>query len=726
MTNNESNFQTASESSFNSDNQDSSELLSAICDDFSARVRAGEPVSVEDYVLAYPQHETDIRTAISALQLMDAVANKEAVPSANPLIPDRIGRFQIVRRLGAGAMGIVYEATHPTVSRRIAIKVLKAETRAAAGFRERFLREAEAASRLNHPNIVPFFDYGEDGNVAYMSMMYVDGIGLDQLLNRHYMAEPGESIVGRDFVQMARIGADVAGALAHAHSQHTIHRDIKPANLLLDGKGKVWVTDFGLAKLRDDDDDSLSTNGQMIGTPRYMAPEQLRGIAEERSDIYSLGITLLELVSGRPVWAKGDTSAETGLIDASAILRSNSLVPPELAKIISKACAPAPNKRYSKASELQFALNQFAHGGGKTDRRGESRSDAKGKFRDIVLGIGLMLGLTLAAILGSPKSKIETANDTTLVEQTQSDLKPELSLTAPVSVSIVSGTTDISDVLLTGSDPNGDPFSWQLAESPDSDAFIVQALSGHLCLRNPAQYSTPADADHNNTFDLSLVASDLAQPHVAVFTVDGESDGILITEPAMETSRRCQLPRRLLCVCTSSGKTFLHAHLSKDGTVAIYESDIEPDGGKPTTRLLQSNCKLSPFVRGLAQGPNSTFLAIIQTRAGFELQWLKLNKDHSFEATGQTLPIETSNPVGLSSLGENDFQLLESLDNGSIAISELAVTETRIIGRRELPAGWKSRERVLGMAAWKQTAASLGKTTERQEVRVKVSPETAD
>lgn len=726
MTNNESKFQTTSESSFPSDKKDTSELLSAICDDFSAKLRAGERVSVEDYVLAYPQHETDIRTAISALQLMNAVASQEVTRSTKPPIPNRIGRFQIVRRLGVGAMGIVYEATHPTVSRRIAIKVLKAETRAATGFRERFLREAEAASRLNHPNIVPFFDYGEDGSVAYMSMMYVDGISLDQLLNRHYMAEPGESIVGRDFVQMARIGADVAGALAHAHAQHTIHRDIKPANLLLDGKGKVWVTDFGLAKLRDDDDDSLSTNGQMIGTPRYMAPEQLRGIAEERSDIYSLGITLLELVSGSPVWAKGDTSAETGMIDASAVLRSNSLVPPELARIISKACAPAPNKRYSKASDLQFALNQFAHGGGKTDRRGESRSDAKGKFRDIVLGIGLMLGLTLAAILGSPKSKTETAADASSVEQTQPDLKPELSLTAPASVSIVDGMTDITDVLLTGSDPNGDPFSWQLEESPDSDAFIVQALSGHLCLKKPAQHSSPADADHNNIFDLSLTASDSAQPHVAVFTVDRTSGDILITEPAVATSRRCQLPSRLLCICTSVGQTFLHAHLSKDGTVALYESDIEPDSSKPTTRLLQSNCKLSPFIRGLAQGPDSAFLTIIQTRAGFELQWLRLNKDHSFEATGQALPIEAANPVGLSSLGDNDFQLLESLDNGSIVISELAVTGTRIVGRRELPAGWRSRERVLGMAAWQQTAASLGRTTERQEVRIKVIPQTTD
>lgn len=727
MKQNESNSYSSSQSSLIPDREDSSELIAAICDDFSARQRAGEQASVEDYVLAYPDREHDIRTAISAIQAMKVTAESKAVQLPETTIPDKIGRFQIVRRLGAGAMGIVYEATHPTVSRRIAIKVLKTETSAATGFRERFIREAEAASRLNHPNIVPFFDYGEDGNVAYMSMMYVDGISVDQLLKRYWMAEPGESFVGRDFAKIARIGADVAAALAHAHSLETIHRDIKPANLLLDSNGKVWVADFGLAMLRDEDS-ALSTAGQMVGTPRYMAPEQLRGIAGERSDIYSLGITLLELVSAGPVWTTGGSAEETGCVDASAILKPNRNVPPKLAKIIAKACAHSPEKRYAKASDLQFALNQFAHGGGKTDRRSESRSGIKGKLRDIVLAIGLTSALTLAAFLAIPNSATTTDKkiNSPIAKIELPNLIPEFASIETVEASVVEGSTEISDLLLTGSDPNGDPFSWQLAKSADSEAFVVQALSGHLCLKTPAWVTTATGTNTDKTFKLALMASDFCQPHVAVFAVDGTTGDVLVTEPALGIRRSLQLPRQMLCVCTSDGQTILHAHLSKDGTVALYESVIGPINGNLNTQLIQSNCKLSPFTQGLAQGPNSTFLAIVKTRQSHELQWLGLNKDGSFQVMGEPLPIECFNPIGLSSLGEYDFQLLESSDDGTIAISELAVTNTQIVGRRELPAGWKSRERILGMVAWTEKRPLISQPPKRQNVSVRVRPRPTD
>ena len=170
----------------------------------------------------------------------------------------------------------------------MAIKVLNTRGRDSGKFQDRFLREAEAASRLNHPNIVPFLDCGKDGDVAYLSMHYIDGQSLDHILEKVWQSVERDSCDGTavadsmaacDFQGIAKLGADVASAMQQAHLQGTIHRDIKPANLILDKSGKIWVTDFGLAKLRDDESD-LSRTGDLIGTPRYMAPEQIRGMAD--------------------------------------------------------------------------------------------------------------------------------------------------------------------------------------------------------------------------------------------------------------------------------------------------------------------------------------------------------------------------------------------------------------------------------------------------------------
>jgi serine/threonine protein kinase len=305
--------------------------------------------------------------------------------------PELLAGYRVLRQIGQGGMGVVYEAEHPRLSRKLAIKVLIGQKKHST-VPERFRREAEAASRLNHPHIVSVFDFGEQNGVQYLAMAMIDGVSLDVMLDQYRAAsrsgaetrssaglltmvtaapaaanveavgeQSGSEAIHRiigadaDFRQLARLGADIASALSHAHQNGTIHRDIKPGNLILDRTGKIWVTDFGLAKVLDDRSD-LSRTGDVIGTPRFMAPEQLRGHCDERSDIYSLGITLYEMASGTRAW-DSLTTAQLLKIRASADLpeleEQAPFVPRPLAEIIMKACSYRPEDRYQSAQEMQ-------------------------------------------------------------------------------------------------------------------------------------------------------------------------------------------------------------------------------------------------------------------------------------------------------------------------------------------------------------------------------------
>jgi serine/threonine protein kinase len=229
----------------------------------------------------------------------------------------RIGEFRILRELGRGGMGIVYEAEQESLGRHVAIKVLVPGTARSSQTVQRFLREARAAAQLHHTNIVPVFGVGECDGLHYYAMQLIRGLSLDKVLKEvrrlkgRGPKEPAEdqTAVHRTLAaandsedqydrRIARIGLHVAEALEYAHQQGTLHRDIKPSNILLDVQGVAWVTDFGLAKAVEDED--LTGTGDLVGTIRYMAPERLRGRCDCRSDEYSLGLTLYELLALRP------------------------------------------------------------------------------------------------------------------------------------------------------------------------------------------------------------------------------------------------------------------------------------------------------------------------------------------------------------------------------------------------------------------------------------------
>ena len=253
-------------------------------------------------------------------------------------------------------MAQVYRAHDRLLDRPVALKVLFPELSVDRAFVERFRREAQAAANLSHPNIVPVFDWGEDGGTYYIVMEYIDGQPLSQALRNGGPMPPA---------QVARIGAQVADALSYAHRHGVIHRDVKPGNVLLTADGQVKVTDFGIARAVNTEE-SLTQTGAVMGTATYFSPEQAEGVGvDARSDIYSLGVVLFEMVAGRPPFL-GDTPvaiASKHVRDHPPVLRDlNPTVPPALEAIIAKAMAKSPDLRYQSAGDLEADLRRFVDG----------------------------------------------------------------------------------------------------------------------------------------------------------------------------------------------------------------------------------------------------------------------------------------------------------------------------------------------------------------------------
>ena len=271
-----------------------------------------------------------------------------------------VGRYVIERRIGEGAMADVYRAHDPSIDRVVAIKVLKAEFRQDIGLVGRFLREARAAGALSHPNIVTIYDVGEADGFPYIAMELLDGIALDQ-----HLRENGRM----PLVRVAGIGCQIAGALDYAHGLGVIHRDIKPSNIMLCNAGKsAKILDFGIARIGEADRTRAEQTaartqfGQVLGTPRYMSPEQAFGLEiDHRSDLFSLGVVLYELATGQ--------TAFTGTSIATLALQITQRKPEPLGKVVSgcprglqyivdKLLAKQPDKRFASGADVAAALKR--------------------------------------------------------------------------------------------------------------------------------------------------------------------------------------------------------------------------------------------------------------------------------------------------------------------------------------------------------------------------------
>jgi WD40 repeat protein/serine/threonine protein kinase len=412
-----------------------------IADEFVEALRQGKRPSVEEFARRYPDHVDEIREILPALVLMekakapDEALAEEGTPTAGPSLR-QLGDYEILREVGRGGMGVVYEAQQLSLGRHVAIKVLPSHALLDARQLGRFQREARSAARLHHTNIVPVFGVGEQDGLHYYVMQFIPGLGLDTVLDelrrlRLPRAKPAPTLVdgpghaagvtqgvsavsvahnlltgnstatgglqppdrddrqganvslsldvsatvhlpgqaeastlsesGSQYWQsVARVGMQVADALAHAASQGVLHRDIKPSNLLLDETGNVWVTDFGLAKAASDTD--LTHTGDLVGTLRYMAPERFNGQGDLRSDVYSLGLTLYELLALRPAFEETDRNKLIKRVmhdEPPRPRKFNPGVPRDLETVVLKAIARDPAHRYQTPAEMADDLKRF-------------------------------------------------------------------------------------------------------------------------------------------------------------------------------------------------------------------------------------------------------------------------------------------------------------------------------------------------------------------------------
>lgn len=419
--------------------------VDVLADEFAGRIRGGETPSIDEYVRQHPDLEAEIRAIFPAVARIEKASRQQLSHADSPSLKqladlklEKIGDFQIIRQLGQGGMGIVYEALQVSLHRHVALKVISPAISNSPKQLARFQREAATAARLHHTNIVPVFGSGEENGIHYYAMQLIDGIPLhtavrnlrqtrsydfESTASGSHVAENRSSPAGarsagpstnplqadsqspptgtaaQDVTHVctgssedhpglpAAVSnnsqrktnyhrkvcgfiADIADALHYAHDQGVLHRDIKPSNLLMDQHGIVWVTDFGLAKY--DDQDGITRTGDMVGTLRYMAPEQFNGDCDARSDVYSLGLTLYELLVLQPAYAETRSAPLMKLKSEQPPLSPRKIdesIPRDLDTIVMKACAVDPGLRYQSAAEFRDDLHRFIEGRNISARR---------------------------------------------------------------------------------------------------------------------------------------------------------------------------------------------------------------------------------------------------------------------------------------------------------------------------------------------------------------------
>jgi serine/threonine protein kinase len=317
----------------------------------------GKPLALQGLAenAAAPEPIPDVSGETPPSQPLDATVPWPAAEPAEPM-PTSVGRFVVRGRLGSGSFGAVYRAYDPLLDREVALKVPKTGRNYSEEGRARMLREAKAAAQFRHPNIVPLYDAGFDGERFFMASALIEGETLAQTIER----QPP------NFGRAAEIVARLAAALHYAHQRGVIHRDVKPSNVLIDSEGHPLLTDFGMARL-EESASLLTRAGAVFGTPAYMSPEQASGKQDQigpASDQYSLGVVLYQLLCGRVPF-----SGTTWEVIASVIsgtppsLRSlNKAIPPELEAICVKAMSKLPAERYESCQALADDLERWSAG----------------------------------------------------------------------------------------------------------------------------------------------------------------------------------------------------------------------------------------------------------------------------------------------------------------------------------------------------------------------------
>jgi tetratricopeptide (TPR) repeat protein len=436
--------------------QGSDQFLADLVAEVTDRLHAGGRIDVEAYVARCPDRADYLRRVLPALELLEGMRSSEGKPGkdvaegAGAELAGTLGDFRLLREVGRGGMGVVYEAEQISLARRVALKLLPFAGALDAKQLQRFKNEAQAAAALHHTNIVPVHYVGCERGVHFYAMQYIDGQTLAQVIAglrrsaggpqappsaeprrpANPPASPGEptgpngpaadtrTVAGLAtemshrtpgyFQTVARLGIQAAEGLQHAHDLGIIHRDVKPGNLLIDGRGNMWVTDFGLARVQSEA--SLTLSGGLVGTVRYMSPEQALGnrtAIDHRTDVYSLGVTLYELLTLRPAFESNDRQEmlrQITLDEPAALRRLNKAIPAELETVVLKALEKRPEDRYATAQELADDLRRFLEDQPIRARRPSLAQRLRKwarRHRVAVRTAAVCLLMTLAAVLGS-------------------------------------------------------------------------------------------------------------------------------------------------------------------------------------------------------------------------------------------------------------------------------------------------------------------------------------
>lgn len=449
---------------------------------FKERLAEDPHAQIDQFAADYPELAEEICRVFPVMRELECLST-DSPEEHDAVLPESIGRYPIVRRIGFGGMGVVYEAQCDALRERIAIKVISSGRLDPKNI-QRFEQEARAVASLHHTNIVPIYEFGQEEGKHFYTMRLVDGPNLAEVtrlaeLNEHDELSEFESTDARAYQLLARLsgnwaliaelGAQAAMALEHAHSKEVLHRDIKPANLLVDGTDKLWITDFGLAK-RVLADNELTSIFQTVGTPRYMAPEQAKGLADHRSDIYSLGLTLYELVTLQCDKPRARTPSFTLPASPRSI---NPNVPVALDSAIMQAIQIDPADRFQSAHAFGQALQSSAE---------KALQDAS-RGRQPLWAI-LITAVAIAALFLFPYMSF-FGQDASPLNQTWS---------------VSEGATTVGE-FPTGF---GDLENWEL-EGDDSEHFELHADTNALRFVQPLNFEVPVDQDMDNVYQLQLV-----------------------------------------------------------------------------------------------------------------------------------------------------------------------------------------------------------------------------
>ena len=366
------------------------ETLDAIVCRYVDAARDGQTPDLDAIVAAHPEHAAELRELLPLVARLERWGTAKEIECVRQSLPihfplKELGEYRLVRELGRGGMGVVFQAEHRFSCRPVALKLLPYRLGADLPQRQaQFRQEVDAIARLRHPGIVPIYSFGEEGGYSYYVMQLINGITLSAVIERlrerdepfdcrrRMKAAPATALARVPVDQLQRgswkafagIGVHIAEALQHAHTEGVLHNDIKPANIMLETTGRAVITDFSGNGLVDDV--AQEEQRLALGTLRYMAPERLQRQADVRSDVYSLGVTLYELVTQFPAFSNQPAAQMTTAIERGDIIAPRwhaPDLPADFADIITRAMQPDPARRQATARDLQGELLDFLRHG---------------------------------------------------------------------------------------------------------------------------------------------------------------------------------------------------------------------------------------------------------------------------------------------------------------------------------------------------------------------------